>query len=195
MINGRRFLILNLIGYAALFAVNAIHVPWTSQGEEAKRLLFARETTYPIVAAQMAVMLFLFGLYFLALLHWEKLRFSVRTIVIIAMASGLAAWCSVPGVNSADPWVYLQFGRIAGVHGMNPYLHAYPEVHDAYSPYAWLPLPMSYGPVVLLALIPAAWVSTVNVLLAIYFVKLEWLAAYAASIWLLLRILQSISSR
>src|SRR5436853_572238 len=65
MLNSRRFLILNLIGYAALFAVNAFHVPWTSQGEEAKRLLFARETTYPIVAAQMAATLYLFTLYFL----------------------------------------------------------------------------------------------------------------------------------
>jgi len=193
MINGRRFLILNLIGYAALFAVNAVHVPWTSQGEEAKRLLFARETTYPIVAAQMLVMLYLFGLYFLALRDWKKLQFSVAQVVTIAAASAFAAWCSVPGVNSADPWAYLEFGRIAGVHGMNPYLHAYPEVHDAYSPYAWFPLPMPYGPVALLGLIPAAWVSTVNVLLAVYFLKLEWLAAYGASVWLLLRILQRTS--
>jgi len=193
MINGRRFLILNLIGYAALFAVNAVHVPWTSQGEEAKRLLFARETTYPIVAAQMLAMLYLFGLYFLALRDWKKLQVSIRQIVIFALATAFAAWCSVPGVNSADPWAYLEFGRIAGVHGMNPYLHAYPEVHDAYSPYAWFPLPMPYGPVALLGLIPAACVSTVNVLLAVYFLKLEWLAAYGASVWLLLRILQRTS--
>jgi hypothetical protein len=194
MINGRRFLILNLIGYAALFAVNAVHVPWTSQGEEAKRLLFARETTYLIVAAQMVMMLYLFALYFLALRDWKKLQFSVRQVVIFATASAFAAWCSVPGVNSADPWAYLEFGRIAGVHGLNPYLHAYPEMHDAYSPYAWFPLPMPYGPVVLLGLIPAAWVSTVNVLLAVYFLKLEWLAAYGASVWLLLRILQRTSA-
>jgi alpha-1,6-mannosyltransferase len=190
LLAGRRFLLLNLIGYAALFAVNAIGVPWTSQGEQAKRLLFARETTYPIVAAQMAVMLYLFVLYFLALLHWRKLQFSVRQVVTIAIASSVVAWCSVPGVNSADPWAYLEFGRIAGVHGMNPYLHAYPEVRDFYSPYAWFPLPMPYGPVALLALIPAAWVSGINVLLAIYFIKLEWLAAYAASLWLLLKILR-----
>ena len=194
MLNGRRFLVLNLIGYAALFAVNAVHVPWTSQGEEAKRLLFARETTYPIVAAQIVVMLYLFALYFLALRDWKTLQFSVRDVVIIASASAFVAWCSVPGVNSADPWAYLEFGRIAGVHGMNPYLHAYPEVHDAYSPYAWFPLPMPYGPVVLLGLIPAAWVSTANVLLAVYFLKLEWLAAYGASVWLLLRILQRTSA-
>ncbi len=194
MINGRRFLILNLIGYAALFAVNAVHAPLTSQGGEAKRLLFARETTYPIVAAQMLVMLYLFGLYFLALRDWKKLQVSIRQVVIFALATAFAAWCSVPGVNSADPWAYLEFGRIAGVHGMNPYLHAYPEVHDAYSPYAWFPLPMPYGPVALLGLIPAAWVSTVNVLLAVYFLKLEWLAAYGASVWLLLRILQRTSA-
>src|SRR3954453_8812713 len=195
MINGRRFLILNLIGYAALCAVNAFHVPWTSQGEAAKRLLFSRETTYPIVAAQMVVMLYLFALYFLALRDWKKLQFSVRQVVIFATASAFAAWCSVPGLNSADPWAYLEFGRIAGIHGMNPYLHAYPAVHDAYSPYAWFPLPMPYGPVVLLGLIPAAWVSTVNVLLGVYFLKLEWLAAYGASAWLLLRILQRISAQ
>jgi alpha-1,6-mannosyltransferase len=194
LLAGRRFLVLNLIGYAALFAVNAIHVPWTSQGEEAKRLLFARETTYPIVAAQMIVMVYLFALYFLALLNWEKLQFSVRQVLVIAGATAFVAWCSVPGVNSADPWAYLEFGRLAGVHGMNPYLHAYPEVHDAYSPYAWFPLPMPYGPVVLLGLIPAAWVSKVNVLLAVYFMKLEWLAAYAGSIWLLLRTLQRTSA-
>src|SRR4051812_9224296 len=194
MLKGRRFLILNLIGYAALCAVNAFHVPWTSQGEAAKRLLFSRETTYPIVAAQMVVMLYLFALYFIALRDWKNLQFSVRQVVIFALASAFAAWCSVPGVNSADPWAYLEFGRIAGVHGMNPYLHAYPEVHDAYSPYAWFPLPMPYGPVVLLGLIPAAWVSTVNVLVAVYFLKLEWLAAYGASAWLLLRILQRISA-
>ena len=57
----------------------------------------------------------------------------------------------------------------------------------------WL-LPMPYGPVVLLGLIPAAWVSMLNVLLAVYFLKLEWLAAYGASAWLLLRILQRISA-
>jgi Glycosyltransferase family 87 len=193
MLNSRRFLILNLIGYAALFAVNALHVPWTSQGEEAKRLLFARETTYLIVAAQMIVMLYLFALYFLALRNWKELQFSVTQVVTIATASAFAAWCSVPGVNSADPWAYLEFGRMAGVHGMNPYLHAYPEVHDSYSPYAWFPLTMPYGPVVLLSLIPAAWVSTINFLAAIFFMKLEWLAAYAASTWLLLRILQRIS--
>jgi alpha-1,6-mannosyltransferase len=194
LIAGRRFLLLNLIGYVALFAVNALHVPWTSQGEQAKRLLFARETTYPIVAGEMAVMLYLFILYFLALLHWKKLQFSVRHVVTIAIASSLAAWCSVPGVNSADPWAYLEFGRIAGLHGMNPYLHAYPEVHDFYAPYAWFPLPMPYGPVVLLALIPAAWASSLNVLLAVYFMKLEWLAAYGASAWLLWKVLQRSSA-
>src|SRR5256885_17258818 len=106
MLNGRRFLFLNLIGYAALFAVNAVHVPWTWQGEEAKRLLFARETTYPIVAAQMVVLLYLFALYFLALRDWKTLQFPVRQVVIFAMAIAFAAWCSVPGVNSADPWAY-----------------------------------------------------------------------------------------
>jgi len=194
LVAGRRFLVLNLIGYAALFVVNAVHVPWTSQGEEARRLLFARETTYPIVAAQMAVMLYLFGLYFLALLRWKRLQFSVGQVMTIAIASSLVAWCSVPGVNSADPWAYLEFGRIVGVHGMNPYLHAYPEVHDSYSPYAWFPLPMPYGPVALAALVPAAWISGINVLLAIYFLKLEWLAAYGASVWLLLNILRRTSA-
>lgn len=194
LLAGRRVLALNVIGYAALFVVNAAHVPWTSQGEDAKRLLFARETTYPIVAAEMVVMLYLFALYFLVLQRWKTLQFSIGQVVTIATVSAFVAWCSVPGVNSADPWAYLEFGRIAGVHGMNPYLHAYPEMHDAYSPYAWFPLPMPYGPVALLGLIPAAWVSTVNVLLAIYFMKLEWLAAYAVSVWMLLRILQQTSA-
>lgn len=190
LVKGYRLLLFNLLGYALLIALSAWHLEWTTRPEVLQTELFNREADLPIVWTQIAVLAFLFLIYFAAVLNWQRLKISTRQLAGMIAAVTFLAWCCVPGVSSADPFQYIGFGRLAGVYHLNPYLHTYREVHDFYSPYAWFSFSMPYGPVVLLALIPAGLISSLNVLASLYFLKLEWVAVFFVSAWLLGKLLE-----
>lgn len=132
----------------------------------------------------------LYGLYLLALINWERRRFNVREIIAMGVLPGLLAFGALPA-NSTDILGYIGLGRIAGVYGANPYLHTYSEFVDSFSPFVEWDITMPYGPAPLPVFILAGWVSEYSVLGAIFTLKLIWLATHCVNCLLIYRILRS----
>ncbi|HEX5146968.1 MAG TPA: glycosyltransferase 87 family protein [Conexibacter sp.] len=78
-------------------------------------------------------------------------------VVVLAHVLFLLA----PPLFSADVFGYVDYARLAVVHGLDPYLHgASAAPHDAVIPYVrWLDVRTPYGPLFTLASMPLAWLS------------------------------------
>ncbi len=183
------FVVLHTLGYAALVWVHNAGIPWFEQSPEAVRAVFAREHSLGRTLAQAAVLAYLFVLYGLTWRYWRIIRprvsWLVRTGALIAVvaAAGVA-------LNSVDIFAYVAFGRLAAVHGLNPYTHLYQEVHDSYAPFAWFHAPMPYGPLVLPFFMPAGVAAGVNAWLGVYVLKATWVLVHGGAGYLLYQILR-----
>jgi len=185
----RNFLLLNILGYVALFFIHQ-QVNWfSSTGNLSSELLLNRETEFWVPILEILTLIYLFSLYFLSLINWQRLNFKIGEIFRLGFLLTLIAWCILPA-NSSDVFAYVGFGRIAGIYHLNPYLHGYSEIYDFYSRYAWFKQSMPYGPLVLPIFILAGFLSQLNVLVSLYFLKLVSLVAYGCSVWLLYSILK-----
>lgn len=178
-------------GYLALALIHWRH-SWTavSQGYAFPDLGGSRESSPLLEVGQTISICWLYVLYLLALINWERRGFSAREIIAIGVLPGLFAFGALPA-NSTDILAYTGQGRIAAVHGANPYLHTYSEFADSFSPFMEWDITMPYGPVMLPPFIVAGWVSAYSVLGAIFTLKLIWLATHIANCFLIYRILQS----
>jgi hypothetical protein len=183
------FTTLSLLGYAALFGIHLGHdLPWLSSGQLFPDLIFDRRTQLWVLIAKAVTLGYLFTLYGLGLLHWKQVQFDSRTLFTVGSILAIAATCILPA-DSADIFAYIGFGRIAGIYGLNPYLHGYAEIHDFYTPYAWFQFPMPYGPAVLPFFIAAGWLANLNVLSAVYLLKVFWLGIHSLNCLLLKKVL------
>ena len=178
-------------GYLALALIHWRH-SWTplSQGYAFPDLGASRESNPLLESGQTITLFFLYILYLLALINWERREFSVREIIAIGVLPGLLAFISLPA-NSTDILAYTGQGRVAALHGANPYIHTYSEFADSFSPFVEWNITMPYGPVMLPIFILAGWVSKYSVLGAIFTLKLIWLAIHCANCFLIYRILKS----
>jgi len=178
-------------GYLALALIHWRH-SWAplSQGYAFPDLGASPKSNPLLECGQTISLLFLFALYLLALINWERRGFSVREIIAIGVLPGLFSFSALPA-NSTDILAYTALGRVASVHGANPYLHTYSEFADSFSPFVEWDITMPYGPVTLLVFIVAGWVSIYSVLGAVFTLKLIWLATHCANCYLIYRILQS----
>ncbi|MBS1870596.1 MAG: polyprenol phosphomannose-dependent alpha 1,6 mannosyltransferase MptB [Actinobacteria bacterium] len=66
-----------------------------------------------------------------------------------------------PPLFSADVFGYVDYARLAVVHGLNPYVHgAADALHDPAVPWVrWHDIPTPYGPLFTLLSMPLAWLS------------------------------------
>jgi len=178
-------------GYAALALVHWRHsLAPLSGGYPFPDLGDSREANPFLEGCQTISLCWLYGLYLLTLINWERRSFNVREIIAMGVLPGLLAFGALPA-NSTDILGYIGFGRIAGVHGANPYLHTYSEFADSFSPFVEWDITMPYGPALLPVFILAGWVSEYSVLGAIFTLKLIWLATHCANCLLIYRILRS----
>lgn len=185
------FLLLNILGYAALFFIHQ-QVNWfDSEGILVSELIRYKENNSWLPILQILTLIYLFGLYFLTLINWQRINFKLREIFRIGLVLTLIAWSILPA-NSADVFAYIGFGRVAGVYHLNPYLHGYSEISDFYSRYAWFGGPMPYGPIFLPIVILAGLFSQVNVIVSLYFLKLVGVVIFGCSAWVLYKVLKSL---
>ena len=178
-------------GYLALSLIHWRH-SWAplSQGYAFPDLGASRESSALLEGGQTISLVFLYILYLLALINWERRGFSLREIIAIGVLPGLLAFSALPA-NSTDILAYTGQGRIVAIHGANPYLHTYSEFADSFLPLVEWDITMPYGPVMLPVFILAGWVSAYSVLGAVFTLKLIWLATHIANCFLIYRILQS----
>lgn len=187
--NRRSFLLLNVLGYIALFLIHQ-QVDWfLPNGNLATELIRDPETNSWVLILQILTLIYLFVLYLLSLINWQELSFKTGEIWGLGLVLALIAWCILPA-NSADIFAYIGFGRVAGVYHLNPYIHNYSEISDFYSRYAWFDDSMPYGPLVLPIIMLAGVLSQLNIIVSLYFLKLVGLVLYGCSAWLLYKILQ-----
>lgn len=184
LLKDSRLLRLNVLGYAIIFAASLWGVSWSLGDDAARAKLFSRESEFRIVLAQILAVAFLFVVYFAAIANWRRLLVSKRHLAPALAIAVLLAALSVPGVTSADPFFYIRSARLLTHYHLNPYLHTYGEVHDAYSALALYPGPLPYGPVTLLALVPAGFASSAGLWAAVYVLKAESVALFCANAWL-----------
>ncbi len=188
----RGFVLLHLLGYGALLWIHDAGIPWFEESPAAVRQVFQREHDLLRTLGQAAVMAYLFVLYATCYAFWDRLRLHVRQVALTGAAIALLSAAGV-ALNSVDIFAYLQFGRLAAVHGLNPYTHLYREVRDTFSPFAWFQQPMPYGPLVLPVFMPAGWAAGWNAWLGMYVLKGAWLLAHGLSAYLLYRILSAMN--
>src|SRR5262249_47485981 len=178
-------------GYLALALIHWRH-SWAplSKGYAFPDLGASSESSPLLEGAQTISHCWLYILYLLALINWERRGFSPREIIGIGVLPALFAFVALPA-NSTDILAYTGQGRVASVHGANPYLHTYSEFADSFSPFVEWDITMPYGPVMLPVFILAGWVSAYSVIGAVFTLKLIWLATHCANCFLIYRILQS----
>ncbi len=180
------------LGCAAVTAISWWHSwPWLSNGLPFPDIGGRRNDNPLAEILQTLSLSWLFGLYVYVLARWSTFRLTPRAVTLMAVAPALLMLAALP-VNSNDVFVYLAEGRVAVVHGANPYAHTYSEVAgaDGFSRYVGWDLRMPYGPLMLPPLMLAAWVSVYSVLLAIVALKAMWLITHACSCVVLYRILK-----
>jgi hypothetical protein len=131
----------------------------------------------------------LYGLYLYVLARWSGFELTPRAVALMALGPALLMLAALP-VNSNDVFGYISTGRVAVVHGANPYAHTYSEFADDFSRYVSWDVRMSYGPLMLLPFMLAAWVSVHSVLLAIVALKAMWLLTHACTCAVLYRMLK-----
>jgi hypothetical protein len=71
----------------------------------------------------------------------------------------LAIFALAPVLLSHDVYSYVDYARLAVVHGLDPYVHppAAAPFDPAYSRVTWIDVPSAYGPLFTLATYPLAW--------------------------------------
>src|SRR5262249_4861343 len=163
-------------GYLALALIHWRH-SWAplSKGYAFPDLGASSESSPLLEGAQTISHCWLYILYLLALINWERRGFSPREIIGIGVLPALFAFAALPA-NSTDILAYAGQGRVAAVHGANPYLHTYSEFADSFSPFMEWDITMPYGPVTLLVFIVAGWVSVFGGVGAGFTLKLFLLA-------------------
>src|SRR5215510_5423559 len=178
-------------GYLALALIHWRH-SWAplSKGYAFPDLGGSSESSPLLEGAQTISHCWLYILYLLALINWERRGFSPREIIGIGVLPALFAFAALPA-NSTDILAYAGQGRVAAIHGANPYLHTYSEFADSFSPFMEWDITMPYGPVMLPVFIAAGWVSAYSVLGAVFTFKLIWLATHSANCLLIYKILRS----
>ncbi|HEY4001347.1 MAG TPA: hypothetical protein VGO93_20915 [Candidatus Xenobia bacterium] len=95
----------------------------------------------------------------LVCLYWSACRLAQvveerRAVVVTFWVAGILCCLALP-TASADAYAYLQFGRLAALYHLSPWVHTYASIHDNYSPLAWYGQTMIYGPVVY----PEVWLA------------------------------------
>ena len=189
-ISKRSYALLSVLGTAVLLLVHWKHSwPALSQGYAFADLGDSEQANPIHEAVQTSVLACLFGLYFYCLIHWERLQFTVREIAAIGAAQGLIGLATLPA-NSTDILGYIGLGRLAAIHGANPYLHTYAEFYDSFTPYLEWNITMPYGPVLLPLFAAAGWLSQHNVPAAIFSLKLAWLLTHVCNCRVLVQILK-----
>jgi alpha-1,6-mannosyltransferase len=105
---------------------------------------------------------------YLAVLRWSG-RLS-RRAVWAAIVFLLLAFACLPPILSADVYSYVDYARLGGLHGIDPYLRgpAAAPADPAFAHVAWPHTPSSYGPVFTLLSYPLA---AVPVGVAVYLLK------------------------
>lgn len=96
--------------------------------------------------------------YALALVNAGDL--SLRSALVAIGCAHLAFMLAAP-LYSADIFGYLDYARLAVLHGIDPYLHgAAAAPHDAVRPYVrWRDVATPYGPLFTIASYPLAWLD------------------------------------
>lgn len=190
----RRFLVLSLPAYLALFATHLLNsLPPLLHGRVPPDLGYSAEASAALQAVQVACLAWLFVVYAWMLLSWARGTITLRDVAPSVIVLTVAAWALLPA-NSSDILEYLGFGRLAAVYGLNPYTHTYSEIADAFSSYITWDDPMPYGPPLLPLYMGAALLSTWHVLLGIYGLKLAWAALHLLNTWLVYRIARSFTA-
>jgi len=180
-ISKRSYLLLSLLGLAALVWIHWAHSwPTLSRGHAFIDLGDSPAASPLHEVLQTAVLFLLFGLYFYCLWNWERLRFKAREVAGLVVAQGLAAWLALPA-NSTDVFGYIALGRIAGLHGANPYVHTYSEFADFYSAYVEWDITMPYGPLLLPVFVLGGWIAQYSVLAAVFALKAVWLLVHGVN--------------
>jgi hypothetical protein len=143
--------------------------------------ILRHEYDYPLLWAYVGIGLILFAAWLYGLLGFAEMGLDRRSVLAIGAAVGFLSFCAYPGVTSNDIMAYVGFGRVLGVHHLNPWEHGYADVADFYSSYAWFQQPMPYGPVVAPIFDVAGRISELSVPLSFYFIKFCWLLALLGS--------------
>jgi len=189
-ISKRSYLLLSLIGFAALAWIHWAHSwPSLSHGHSFPDLGDSANASPWSEVAQTLTLLTLFSLYFYCLAKWEQLQFTARDVVWLIVAQGLFAWVALPA-NSTDIFGYIGLGRIAGLHGANPYVHTYSMFADSYWAYLEWDITMPYGPVLLPVFIFGGWISQHSVMASVFALKLFWLLTHGVNCRVLYLILK-----
>jgi hypothetical protein len=189
-ISKHSYVLFSLIGTVVLLLVHWNHSwPALSQGRVFSDLGDSRQADPVNEAIQTVTLASLFGLYFYCLAYWERLQFTMREVVVIGVAQWLIGWAALPA-NSTDIFGYIGLGRMAGIYGVNPYLHTYAEFPDAYTPYIEWDITMPYGPVLLPVFAVAGWLSRHSVLASVFGLKLVWLLTHVCNCRVLFQILK-----
>lgn len=176
------------LGCAALTVISWWHSwPYLSDGQPFPDLGGRRNDNPALEILQTLSLSWLYGLYIYVLVRWSRFRLTPRAVALTLAAPALLLLAALP-TNSNDVLFYLTQGRVAAVHGANPYAHSYSEFSDDFSRYVGLR--MMYGPLMLPPLMLAAWLSVHSVLLAIFALKAMWLLTHVCSCAVLYRILK-----
>jgi alpha-1,6-mannosyltransferase len=187
----KQYCLLFALGYLVLAIIHWRHSwPAFASGRVFADLGYSLKAHPSLEFAQTLTLGVLFLLYLLALKRWDRLKFSLRDVVLIAIPSCFLAFAALPA-NSTDIMAYIGLGRIAGVYGANPYLHPYSTFADFFTPYIEWETTMPYGPAILPIFIVAGWVSQLSVVGSVFALKFIWALAHIANCYLLYRILKA----
>jgi alpha-1,6-mannosyltransferase len=187
----RRYGLMMALGYTVLIWVHWRNSwDYVSQGYPFPDLGGSRKAIPYLEVCQTMALCGLYGLYLTPLIYWDRWKFRAREIIAIGVPVGLLALAALPA-NSTDILGYIGFGRLAGVHGANPYLHTYSEFADFFYPLVEWDITMPYGPALLPILMLAGWVSQHIVLGAVFTLKAIWLGVHVANCALIYKILRS----
>lgn len=178
------------LGCAALTAISWWHSwPSLSDGHLFPDLGGRRNDNPALEILQTLSLAWLYGVYIYVLVRWSRFRLTPRAVAFTLVAPALLLLAALP-TNSSDVVGYLTQGRVAAVHGANPYAHTYSEFPDDFSRYVVWDVGMAYGPFMLPPFMLAAWLSVHSVLLAIFALKAMWLLTHVCSCAVLYRILK-----
>ena len=82
-----------------------------------------------------------------------------RRVVWAAIVLAVTAFAVAPVLLSHDVYSYLDYARLGGVHGLDPYVHPPPAApaDPAFAHVTWTEATSAYGPLFTLATYPLAW--------------------------------------
>lgn len=110
-----------------------------------------------------------------------------RRLVWTAMVALVALFASLPPLISHDVYSYVDYGRLAVLHGIDPYVRgpAAAPADPAFAHVTWPHTTSAYGPIFTLITYPLAWLS---VGAAVYVLKAISAAAVLATAYLVSRL-------